>query len=262
MALTRKVKSSKKAYKKKSSYKNKSCVPSKCFVKKVQTILHRQAESKMANITFDAQFNSAVSSSGDIIKVLPDVPQGGDNGQRIGDQIRGQKLVIKGHLILGQAYNTQLAEARIGVRMLICSPKRFPSYADSVANSTNWLNSILSIGPNEMALDGTLRSLYLPINHNSVTCYYDKVIYLTLPYVNGVATSTSQDLHNSVRFFNKTIYLKNKLFKYDNLSPANQPNNYGPSILFSYVHLDGSIPDTTNTLLTASFVTTLQYEDC
>lgn len=256
----------KKGYKRKAParkrvYKKATANPTKSFVKKVKKIIHSQAESKIANITFDAQFNSAATSSGDIIKVLPDVPQGGDNAQRIGDQIRGQKLVVKGHLILGQAYASQIAESRIGVRMMIVSPKRFPSYADAQVNSSNWLNSVLTIGSNELPLDGTLRSLYLPVNHNSVTCYYDKVVYLTLPYVNGVATSTSQDLHNSVKFFSKTIYLKNKLLRYDNLSPANQPNNYGPTFLFSYVHLDGSSPDTTNTLLTASFVTTLHYED-
>lgn len=249
----------KRLYKRKSTYKSK--MPTKALTKAIQKVIHKDAETKIANVTFDAQFNSAATSSGDIIKVLPDIPQGGDNAQRIGDQLRGQKLMVKGHLILGQPYNTQVAEARIGVRMMIVSPKRFPSYSDAVVNSANWLNSVLTLGANEIPLDGTVRSLYLPVNHNSVTCYYDKVVYLTLPFVNGTTTSTSQDLHHSVKFFSTSFNLKNKLMRYDNLSPANQPNNYGPCFLFSYVHLDGNIPDTTNTLLTASFVTTFLYED-
>lgn len=254
----------KPAARKPRKYGRKSYLkPKKNFVKAVKAIIHKQTESKMASLSYPlTYFNSDALSQADVIKVLPDIVQGTDNAQRIGDDVTSQKLTLKGHFLLARI--TGAGQSRIGVRMIVCCPKRYPIYTDAYGQFGNWINSVLMKGTTEIGLNGTIESLYLPINTNSITCYYDKVTYITQPYqlpiTNATSTSDNEDLTNSCKFFSKTITLKKKL-KYDNVSPTNQPTNWSPVLLCSYVKLDGSTPDSLNTNLLMSFVSTLQYED-
>lgn len=242
----------KRVYKKKQS-----------FASRVKKVMSSQIESKQQMLDYPiTAFNSAATSSSDILEILPKINQGGDNGQRIGDSITAQTLNVRGHYMLSQV--TGANNSRIAVRMMCVSPKRYSTYADSFANSTSWLSSVLQYGTTEQGLDGSIRSLYLPANTHTVTVHYDKVTYITQPFtvapISGT-TSVSNDLTNSTKFFNFNIRVKGKKLKYDNLTPSNAPNNFGPVLLFSYVKLDGSAADTVTTNALLSYLSTVTYED-
>jgi len=234
--------------------------PSKNFTKAVQKIIHRDVETKQAFLTYPlASFNSAADSSADILNALPFVQQGVQEYQRIGDDIRAQKLTIRGHMI--SSLSPSLTYTRIGVRMLICQPKLTNSNTLVNASAAQWLPYVLRAGASNIGLNGTIESLYAPVDTDVITCYYDKVFFISQP---AQYTAVGfQETVNSVKFFEKTLNLKNKLLQYNsNFSAGNFPINYSPSVLFSYVLLDGGAPIVISPqLMSMTFTAQLDYED-
>lgn len=258
----------KRVQRKRRVYKrNTTAKPSKTFVKKVQKVIHKDVESKQAcNIYPLTAFNSGINSTGDLIPIIPAVTQGIQDNNRIGDQIRAQKLVIKGYLTMTQGLSTVLANARIGVRLMLVYPKMYPSYDGAVANAATWLGALLKSGGTTHGFVGsTARDLFAPINTDAITCGYDKVHYLSMPYYN-VATSVglvTQDLRYSTKFFTITKNLRNSCYKYDSAfgSAGLYPANKTWFLLAGYYHLDGSSADTVTTVLNVACDSILTYED-
>lgn len=250
----------KKPTKAKRVYRKRAPRASKALVKTIQSVIHKNIENKSNWLTYPlSTFNSAADASADILNCLPFTQQGAAENQRIGDDIRAQKLVIKGHMI--SSVPGTLGYSRIGVRMMCCQPKLTNS--NTLVNSTaaQWLPNILKIGGSNIGLNGTIESLYAPADTDVVTVYYDKVFYISNPET-LTAVGTRENF-NTVKFFSFALKVKNKLLKYNgNFSAGNYPINYSPSILFSYVFLDGSAPITiTPQVMSMTFTSELQYED-
>jgi len=234
--------------------------PSKAFVKKVNTIIRANAENKQAWLTYPlASFNSAADSAADILQVMPVVAQGVTESQRIGDDIRAQKLTIKGHMISTLSGN--LSYSRIGVRMLVCQPKFAPNSVLEGTQAGSWLPYVLRIGGGNIGLNGTIESLYAPVDTDVITCYHDKVYYISQPRL--LSDAGQQETYNSTKFFNVSLKLRNKLLKYNgNFSGDNRPVAFAPVILFSYVMLDGTAPIAVAPLLMSmTFTSSLEFED-
>lgn len=258
----------KRNFRKKRSTKNKA---SKAFVKKVQTIIKKNVEDKQAyNNQFGEiqTYNSAVNSSGDCAVLVPNVANGIASNQKIGDQIRGKTLNVKGHLIsrfTGGVGTTYYQNCRIGVRLFIVQPKMFGSITNILSSATTWQATLLRKGGVTVGFTGLISDLYAPINHDAITVYYDKVFYINNPYSNAVFGSGGNNLlmpTNTCHFFNKTIKLKNKLMKYDfQVDTALTPTQFNPVMIMGYSYLDGSSADSTTQNLAMSYVSTLTYED-
>jgi len=238
----------------------KASKPSKALEKTIQKVIHRDVETKQAWLTYPlATFNSAADTSADILNALPFVQQGTGEYQRIGDDIRAQKLTITGHMI--SSLSGTAAYTRVGVRMLICQPKLTTSNTLVNASAAQWLPYVLRAGANNIGLNGTIESLYAPVDTDVITCWYDKVFYITQPqFLTNVGAS---EVVHSTKFFKHTMNLKNKLLKYNgNYSAGNFPINYSPSVLFSYVFLDGTAPITVAPqVMSMTFTAQLDYED-
>jgi len=264
MALAPK-KYSRKTYVKKP-YKKLTKTPSKSLKRAIESIIHKNAESKEAHHSRPlTAFNSGVNEAGDIIRIVPSIATGTTDGTRIGDEIRLQRFNLKGHLILSTS-NNSLSNARIAVRMMIVQPKALSLFANIVSDIT-WLNTLLKKGGTTTAFTGTLSDLYSPINTNAITKYMDKIFYLTTPVIvntsgtTSVNTSVSSDYTRTVRFFNHTFKLKNKKVTYDVSTSSIQPLKYSPVLLIGYVHLDGTVADSLETQVSMEHVSCLTYED-
>lgn len=244
---------------------------SKSFAKKVKAIIHKDVETKQA---FNNQFsqiqsyNSAINSSGDCAVLIPNIANGTTDNARIGDQIRAQKLTIKGHLITrftGSTGTTYYQNCRIGVRMFIVQPKSFLSINNITSNATTWQSTLLKKGGTTSGFTGVISDLYAPVNTDAITCYYDKVFYVQNPYSNAVFGSTMSNLlmpTGTCKFFSKTLKLRNKLLKYDaTIDSGLTPVAFNSVLIMGYCYLDGSSPDTVTTNLAMSYVSTLDYED-
>lgn len=262
----------KKAYKKS---KKSVAKPSKSFIKKVKKVLHEQAESKQAYINLGdtlTNFNSTISGSNDALQIVPNISQGTADYQRIGDQIRAQKLLIQGHIklypptqVVGTLANAPQI-ANVMARMFILSLKPAPSY-DGILGYSGQLNGLLKKGGTTTGFTGKISDLYAPVNTDLFTVHYDKVFnlsqsYTFLPSTTGAGNEVSIAQDKSVKFFNKTIKLKNKILKYDSTWGGGLlPSNYGPFLCMGYSYLNGTSGDTVNTQLGMTFISTLQYED-
>lgn len=244
--------------------------PSKALTKAVQQIIHKDAESKQCFHSIDSVlFNSAMNTTGDMQRALPNCALGTTDYQRIGEQIRAQKLNIRGHFLLS-TQNQGEANSRIAVRMMVVSPKNIAGYPD-VSTNTAWMQQLLRKGASTVAFTGLISDLYAPVNTDQITCYYDKVSYVTMPYivytttagVTSVNTSTgvSWDLSKTTKFFNISLKVKNKLLKYDENYSSVQPTSYNPIVLIGYSHLNGSVPDVITTQVALSYDSILTYED-
>lgn len=234
--------------------------PSKAFAKKVQAVIHKDVETKSAfTSTTSVGFNSGINSSGDIQIIVPDVQNSTLDNGRIGDQIRGMKLRIKGILTSNLTYNTN-SQCRLGVRVFIVQPKAYSNYDAINANATTWQSTLLKKGLASTGFTGVINDLQADVNRDAITVYYDKVFYVNTPYL--VTSVGDASTYNSVRFINKTLNLRNKLLRYDSLfNSGKTPTNWNPVMLVGYVHLDGSGPDTISTQVSLTTDCYLDYED-
>jgi len=231
--------------------------PSKSFVKKVMSVIHKTSESKQA---FTSQqnvyYNSGINANADTTSILPNIGQGTGDHQRIGDQLRGQRLQLKGALQIYSPTTTN-SNSRVAVRMMVVMPKQYTVFDNSVTG--NWMPYLLKKGGVTTAFTGILSDLWAPINTDVVTKYYDKVFYLSSAYTAAIGTSTQG---NSVKFFSHKFNLKNKLLKYDaGIAGGLLPTQYAPQIILGYVHMDGTSPDTLTTAVSMSFDSIFTYED-
>ena len=246
--------------------------PSNSFAKKVNAVIHKAVETKDASYTLSVtDFNGPVSNVQDVSRIVPTIQNGTTNGTRIADQILGQKIDFRGHMMINTVFNTTgttiptaiPANARLMIRAAIVSIKKFNNF-DDVSATTAWMNSILKNGANLQGLDGTLQSMYLPWNKDVITVHKEFKKYVTIPVIyaqTATATgfsNTAVGFENSIKFMNATVKCK-KLLKYDNTSFS--PQNYAPFFICSYAHLDGSSADLITARITASYVSTLFYED-
>jgi len=233
--------------------------PSKTFVKKVQAIISKNVETKSAYRTeYNSNVNGTITSATDTFQLVPNIIQGLADSNRIGDQTRAKKLVIRGHINSILTY-TGLTTCRLGIRIMIVQPKQYSNFAQIVGNATTWLQYLLKKGGSTSAFNGITPDLYADINVDAITRYYDKVFYLTSPYLQTAVGDTS--IHQSVKFFRKTFNLRNKLLRYDNSIDAGlTPSNYNPVLLIGYVKLDGSAADANNQVA-LNFDAYLNFED-
>lgn len=267
MASYKKSSKSSKPYKSsvRRNYKKKttSSKPSKIFKKKVMTILNKESETKHAVNEFSyTSFNSAISGTGDICKVIPNISRGNNTADRIGDKISLTKIDIRGHVIMNTGYNSG-NDTRIGVRMLIVQPRNLSSFDQVSANAGTWLNNLLKRGNTTFPFNGTVTDLYSDVNTEAIICYHDKLFFLKSPYLPSGGTSTTQDLNReTLKMFRYTKTYKNKVLHYDaNIVSDVQPSNYSPVLLLGYAHLDSSLPDTLSTQLSMQFNSVMSYED-
>lgn len=247
--------------------------PRGAFVRKVKQIISSLTESKQAyTTTGDAliQFNSGIDSTGDIRQILPSISQGVADNNRIGDQIRGQNLNVKGHIKLSiQSKDGTTTDGaalpNVMARLMVVSMKTKPNFTEA-SSSAAPLASLLKKGGTTVGFTGQISDLYAPINRDLFTVHHDKKFYLNQSFVNGIGPSPAssiiaQDIRNTVKFFNFNVKCK-KIIKYDeDVSSGLLPTNFGPMLLLGYSYLSGDTPDALYTNLGLCYDSTFTFED-
>lgn len=261
MALTARKNLKKRPYSTRKKISKKNAKPSKALKKAVESIMAKKTEDKTGyKEEAVVAYNSPISVSSDIKFLMPDVGQGAQEGNRIGDQLFGKRLIINGILGLDLSYATARPACRIGVRVFMVQPKLYTDRASITANANSWLPYLLRKGNVATAFNGSVPDLYAPVNSEVVTTYYDKVHYLSMPYM--ATAAGQQETAFSYRHFKYALKMTNKKLLYDsNYQAGQQPTNYSPVILLGYAHLDGSSADTQNTQVTMQFNSWFDYED-
>lgn len=230
---------------------------------KIQAVINANLENKEAYKSISTiSYNSGIDNSSDLSFVVPSITTGVGDNARIGDQLRAQRLTIRGHintLITGASYTTAYT-ARIGVRMMIVQPKSYVGY-DSIYNSAaTWLGTLLKKGASTVGFTGIVSDLYAPINTDSITKYYDRTFYMNSPFVMSAVGDCA--IARSTKFFTIRMKLRNKKLLYDNSNNSGlSPTNYNPVLIIGYSHLDGSPPDVVNTQILLNYDSIMDYQD-
>ena len=239
--------------------------PSGLFKKKVLSVISGQVEDKMAVYSpAPKTLDAGALDSADIIQLLPQIQKGTENNERIGDQIKGKYINIRGHLELNTSQNTADGPTRICCRVVVCTPKNLGAWYEQLSTNAGWLSGMIDYGQSNQAIDGsvgaetTIKSLYLPINRNTATVHHDKLHYLNIPrWFNNTGTqNTNMDWQNTIKFFNINVKCR-KVMKYTGTNLY--PNNFNPVMLIAYAYLNGGA--SSNTFVRCHYLSRFQYEE-
>lgn len=252
----------KKAFKRTFKTKGKRAVRTKKPLRKlIQSVINKNLEDKFAyKSSIDVNYNSGINSQADLVSVMPSINIGTADSSRVGAQLHGKSLLVQGHMITNLT-NNSYSDVRLGIRMMIVSPKGYIGYEPAFNSATTWLNYLLKRGGSTLAFTGLVADLYSPINSDAITVHYDKTFFMTVPYapagVSGMVMPTG-----TTKFFKIYLPVKNKLLKYDAaINNGLTPTNYNPFLIVGYSHLDASIPDTVQTQVNVSFTSQFKYQD-
>lgn len=252
--------------------KPRGAKPDRNFVKKVKAIIAKDVETKEAFVEYALNtFNGPVNNVADTIKVMPNIFQGTDNGQRIGDNVKLQKMSFKGHMQINVVPNTTGTtiptaipnHTRFLVRAFVFSLKRFNNYSDAAA-TTAWMSQFLKKGNTTQGLDGTVTSMYLPVNTDVITVHKEWLEDLTIPAIYAQTATATGFSNTAVGFENTYKFLMadfkiNRKLGYDDTSA--EPENFAPLFCLSYCKLDASSSDIIVSKVSCAFVCNAFYED-
>jgi len=234
------------------------------FKKKVQAIINKNEEDKEAFTSLSTTgFNSGMNSSGDIMYIVPNVAQGVLENQRIGNQISAKSISVKGAIVWAPSIGTfgTYANARLGVRIIICQPKAYNTYEAIFANFSTWQNTLLRRGGTTVAFTGIMADLWSPINTDAITKYHDKIYYLNGSYA-ATNAGYSQLLGSTKMFSYRKTWKNGKILKYDpSVNSGISATNFAPVMMLGYVHMDGSGPDTASTAVNFQWDSVFNYQD-
>ena len=257
---------SKRPVKGKRNYKRKSYPKKgKGLVTKAQLYraIARTAETKQATAELVyTRFNAGITNNSEMYGILPGLAQGIGADQRIGDQIRPKKLVVRGYINYDCPSNQPAA--MIISRMFCFQPKSFRDYL----NKGSVPNTLLTNGANPSAFTGALLEITRPQNREQFTFYKDQKHTFLKPW--GYTNTTSPTYITDVtamdkslcHFFTITLTAKQlpAVLKY-NTDGATHPTNFLPLMALGYADAFNASPDTITTKLGMSWSSTLYYED-
>lgn len=217
-------------------------------------------ETKHASATLENRVghNSSIGN-GDAVALIPAVPQGTDDFNRIGDKIAPTGLYIKGRL--GLTYNQQANNRPISVRVMVVSQR---TIRDATFLSAFTPNLLLSANDSTAGIldtnyDGSPRNALYPVNRNMFTVHYKRDFKMTPALDDGTQTGIESKGALSMVSWGCKVKLPKTLMYYN--SSTDTPQNACPFLLIGYCYADGTAADVTTLRLTSTTVSTLYFKD-
>lgn len=245
--------------------KDRSSMPlkpsmTKAVRKLAKSVVKRSQETKFATHAFENNIphNSAIGAA-DLLNIVPPIPQGVDDYQRLGDSIVPTRLTVRGMIAVDRNYSPD--NRVLLARVLILSAKNAKSYnliaSGSAGYASELLKPNLTTGTSVVPFAGNQQELFYPVNKDLFTVHYDKVFKISPCVQDGAAVEENP---SSVIRWSKRIKLPAKLL-YDQASPGNVPTNFAPFYAIGYAYADGTGPDVVATRLITNTQSTMYYKD-
>lgn len=206
-------------------------------------------EVKMVSTSGSASFNSTISSSSECYFLMPEIGQGLDDYQRIGDRVQGRYLYIKGYVQWDQSYiSTSLVGGTSWAppstcRVMILSQNNINVGSDisSRADVAHLLKDNVATGT-ARGYSGTVVDNLAPINRDLFKVHMDRKVKLnfvgqTDAAGQGYATG-SRVGNDHTRYFVCRIKMPSTI-KFDT-GTGNYANNFAPFICMGAVADDNS----------------------
>lgn len=261
----RNVKSRPKFTRRKWSKKTsrKVSAPVKSYVNRV---IRRNEETKFSTNQYGlTSFNSGISSSGDLITVLPQIVVGTGQNNRIGNKIRPVRLEITGYVIYYAAAIGTYNDARmLGARLFLFQDKTSKSYSNSINNY-----QLLNLGGSSANFTGTALNWVSPNNSQQFKFYADRKMKICKPF--GLTNNTTPSSTNAITGMDPSMFHPFKIVLtekdlpavliYDQTDDLAYPVNFSPYMALGYADLMNAAADTTTSQISMEFNATLYYKD-
>jgi len=245
--------------------KTKKRSSSKSFTKRVTAIVNKGRETKeIYTFANSAVRNSGITGVNDNFFIIGNNTQGVGEAQRIGEEVQAKSITVKGCIVYNPSAGQfgTYANCRLMCRVMIIQPKMYRDYSGIYNNSTTWMPTLLAKGPLSVGFTGLLDDLWSPINRETITVYYDKLIPIQGIY--QVTAAGISEMQGSTKFFSKTFKFPGagKKLKYDQAyNGGTMPTNFCPVMVMGYAHLNGGAPDVNTTAVELSITSLLKYKD-
>lgn len=260
MSRTYKRKTLRKTYKKKFNLKK--------YVKSIaSSVVHKNTENKEAYTTqVPVDFNSAISASGDVLRIIPNVAQGTDGHNRIGDKITPLSLTSKLILqMLPQGSAQGSGVSKLAVRLMLITPKSYPNWATASANTATWMPQLLKKGGTTVGFTGDISDLFAPYNSQAITLHWQKVYFFNQSYSTIPSNNTTPlafDQAHLTKFITIPLKFRKKMWQYSaDVDSGLTPTNAGYFLVLGYAFTDGTSPDIVATRVRLQYDSVLRFED-
>lgn len=207
----------------------------------VKRILRREEETKhVGQNVINAAFNQTISSAGEGYRVLPDVSEGTDGHERIGNKVKGKYLIVKGHVQYDRSITDDYMPPST-LRLMILTQRDIKS---SGQISTNF--DYASLLKDNVGTDaarpygGNMFDNLAPINTDKFRVLMDRKVKFREHIVAGLGlTGFAQTQGTQVTYtFSKKIKVPATLH-FDDLN-GDTPNNFAPIFCMGAVSDDNS----------------------
>lgn len=205
-------------------------------------------------------YNNEPSVAADLRPVLAHIYQQGQDGptpgtkqpanieSREGSKVHLQSIHIKGVVTVPTDDSpTSNDRSLLAMRLICFSSDKFKSHT---AMTENWAtgDGIRSIfmknGSSAVPFDGTLKTIWLPVNTNSFTVHEDRQFYMDR---GNIITSGVVSVNTSVYFpsacsykpFSMSLKVHNKVLHFGQPTDS-KPVNYGPSLILLFAYVNGA----------------------
>jgi len=230
-----------------------------------KSVVRKEAENKFVSQNFNQLFNSTISSASECYALMPPVPRGDDDFQRIGDKVRGKGLYVKGYVqigkdVAGNIYNVPPST----LRMMILSQKNIKVSTDvgTRADVAHLLKDNFATGTARDYAGNAYDNL-APINKDLFHVYMDKKVRFQWQNIQtgtgGIPDVTWQSGNNITRYFTCKIKVPATLTFDD--GNGDYANNFAPFFGMGSVCDDGDTPFTLTTPWKVTVQSVLYYED-
>lgn len=211
----------------------------------VKKLIHQNVETKYMGLTYNASFNNRITTTADLIKIIPDITSGTGNNDRIGNKItpKGLKLVVS---MTVNDVNGSIAVPMLP-RLMVLSAKTVKAWTDIASVDTT---KFLDDGIAERAFGGDITDYQCPLNKEYVICHKDIKTKLSLGTVE----------QNGQRTLTYTFWVKcPKVLNYNDFDAT--PTNFAPFLCMGYAVGDFSVPSEAFLGVKLALTSMLYFED-
>ena len=214
------------------------------FASKVKKVIHRMAENKVLS---GYAANQSIAWAGSVTnptnyKLVPAVRQGGGSNQRVGNQIRVTKAIVRGYVNLKPYSATNNPyDYPIYVKMWLCRRQTTNVTITGVNPTTADWAQFFQTGNSAVGFQSNMLDMMLYHNKDYWNVFQQKTIQLSTNFASGsVITNPGSGRVSTSFYFDVTKYLGNLKFNDDNADYV--PTNKELLLVFQAVKADGSTP--------------------
>lgn len=219
--------------------------------------LLRVAKPELKKLTAESSytgFNPQISAGGDILNVLPQIPQGTNDGQRIGNKIKVQRIEIRG-VITMTFPNTSTTYSKLGIRHMVLRKRAIGNWINVAAGD---LSTLVERGAGPSYYLGFIQDQLSEINKRSYAVGMDRKYNVTTPTV-LTSTGTLDAPNQTVTKRFRITLGKGMTLKYE--TGNSNPENWPWFMCLGWCKWDGTIPSSLDTNINMQYQTTIYYYD-